>query len=878
MKSKKKSIFGIMLSLALALVTMPVLSQAAHAQLLPIEYLDDNGEKQSCEDYTEVTSKTNVFEDGKWYVVRESAEVKDEINVKGTAHLILVDDKSLSVSFGINVPKDKKLNIYAQSTDDKAGSLTVTGAMNHAGIGGGYGNSGGTIIINGGKITANGGNYAAGIGGGQADGSYKSTCTVTINGGVVTANGNYNGAGIGGGMNGAGANVTINGGIVTASSGSSGENYAFGIGHGRDTKSSGTLSQGNLTIGDGVVMKVSSDNSEWSNYDETNRARYMATVPITKYPLWVGGVQVNEENASDVLVNDPVNAGKVSYTPAEGDTPAKLTLNGAIITTGYEYDDEIVYGIYYTAKEPLNIELPSGSDNKIIGTEAFDRGIRAGGANITFSGNGKLTAEGSYRGIDAYGITVDGSNVTAASDSAAIASGSDIVIINGTVNATGKYTGIYTAEDSNITIKDGNVTTKGMDEGSEGIESYGDVIIDGGTVEASGTIGIAGENVTINGGTVNATGTEDNKEGIGTNAHFEPAGIFAENILEIKGGKVIAAGDGYGMLALKSVKNHIDGTGWTDKAGTQGKTDIAINTEGQDLSKYKKVQFPAKSDDPAKVTTAPKGKSMTYNGSALALVTAGKASGGSMQYAIGKNATTAPESGWTTAIPKATNAGTYYVWYKAAGDKDHVDSKPACVKATIARKPQAVGKTIVRNTIADTSKKTTDVVYDAVPGATGYDIAYRSRNASKWVIKSVGKTTRATIGGLSTRGLYEIKVRAKKAENTNYKAVAGGWSAAVYRSYHTTQKIRLVSGSKGSFTMSWAKDAQATGYQVMFSTQKNGSGAAKNINTLGKKTTSFTMKGLKSGKTYYVQVRELKKVGKTTYIGNVSKPLAIKIK
>lgn len=59
-----------------------------------------------------------------------------------------------------------------------------------------------------------------------------------------------------------------------------------------------------------------------------------------------------------------------------------------------------------------------------------------------------------------------------------------------------------------------------------------------------------------------------------------------------------------------------------------------------------------------------------------------------MQYALGKDAETAPTSGWAASVPTATEAGTYHVWYRAAGDADHRDSEPACVEATIAAKPE----------------------------------------------------------------------------------------------------------------------------------------------------------------------------------------------
>ena len=85
--------------------------------------------------------------------------------------------------------------------------------------------------------------------------------------------------------------------------------------------------------------------------------------------------------------------------------------------------------------------------------------------------------------------------------------------------------------------------------------------------------------------------------------------------------------------------------------------------------------------------TAPKARTLTYNGKAQTLVTAGTTSGGTMQYALGKDKTTAPAaSAYTASIPAKTDAGTYYVWYKVKGNDDYSDSSPACVIATIARK------------------------------------------------------------------------------------------------------------------------------------------------------------------------------------------------
>jgi len=74
---------------------------------------------------------------------------------------------------------------------------------------------------------------------------------------------------------------------------------------------------------------------------------------------------------------------------------------------------------------------------------------------------------------------------------------------------------------------------------------------------------------------------------------------------------------------------------------------------------------------PATVTA----NNRTYDGTEKPLVTAGEASGGEMQYALG-TATKATEP-YTTSIPAKTEAGTYYVWYKVKGDENHSDAAPA---------------------------------------------------------------------------------------------------------------------------------------------------------------------------------------------------------
>lgn len=140
---------------------------------------------------------------------------------------------------GIYVPQNKTVTIQG------SGSLTASSNGMGCGIGGGFQNACGNIVIAGGTITATGGgNGAAGIGGG-----YRSSCgNISITGGNITANGGVGAAGIGGGMEASCGNITITNG-VTSLTVTKGNSAPYSIGPG----SKGSC--GTVTIG-GAVGEV----------------------------------------------------------------------------------------------------------------------------------------------------------------------------------------------------------------------------------------------------------------------------------------------------------------------------------------------------------------------------------------------------------------------------------------------------------------------------------------------------------------------------------------------------------------------------------------------------------------------------------------------
>ncbi len=221
-------------------------------QKAAVEYLDENGQEQTCPGAIAVKNSDTQWSGG-WYVVDSAVEITGRVTVSGEVRLILKDGCELKAVEGINVGEGSSLTIYGQSGGSNMGQLTATGVDSDAGIGGGDGEDGGTITINGGAVTAlvtkdvDGAGTGAGIGGGhqgaggiitinggkvQADctgidgdgmgagiggGAYAPFGTITINGGIVTADGDY-GAGIGGGWESTDGIVTINGGTVNAAS------------------------------------------------------------------------------------------------------------------------------------------------------------------------------------------------------------------------------------------------------------------------------------------------------------------------------------------------------------------------------------------------------------------------------------------------------------------------------------------------------------------------------------------------------------------------------------------------------------------------------------------------------------------------------------
>ena len=135
-------------------------------------------------------------------------------------------------------------------------------------------------------------------------------------------------------------------------------------------------------------------------------------------------------------------------------------------------------------------------------------------------------------------------------------------------------------------------------------------------------------------------------------------------------------------------------------------------------------------------------ENLTYTGQEQALITAGSTQGGTMKYRLG-------ESGeFVDSIPTGKNAGTYTVYYKVVGDKNHNDTAPASVPVSIGKKPlpitgvTAESKPYDGTTNADISGVTFDNV--TLNRGTDYTVTANFDDAGVGNRKNVTATVRLT--------------------------------------------------------------------------------------------------------------------------------------
>jgi sugar phosphate isomerase/epimerase len=84
--------------------------------------------------------------------------------------------------------------------------------------------------------------------------------------------------------------------------------------------------------------------------------------------------------------------------------------------------------------------------------------------------------------------------------------------------------------------------------------------------------------------------------------------------------------------------------------------------------------------------------------------------------------------------------------------------------------------------------------------------------------------------------------------------------------------------AKKSIGLTWNRVPSATSYKIYYTTDKNFKKSIKSVTIKSNRTVKYTIKKLKTGKTYYVKVRGVNNIGSKTFYGAYTKAYKAKVK
>ena len=153
--------------------------------------------------------------------------------------------------------------------------------------------------------------------------------------------------------------------------------------------------------------------------------------------------------------------------------------------------------------------------------------------------------------------------------------------------------------------------------------------------------------------------------------------------------------------------------------------------------------------------------------------------------------------------------------------------------------------------------KTITLSWSKTTGATGYEV-YKYNSNSKKYEKIASTTSRSyKVTKLTAGTAYKFKVRAYTKAGTN---IFGAYSSVFSTATKTAKPtIKTATLSSGKVTLTWNNVSGESGYEIYYSTSKNGT--YKKMASVAANKTSYTTSKLTAGKTYYFKVRAYKTVG-----------------
>ena len=377
----------------------------------------------------------------------------------------------------------------------------------------------------------------------------------------------------------------------------------------------------------GYYTETNGGGTKYYNADGSSARTWGIDANTTLYAYWKKYL-----NNADITIEIPAQ----TYNGSEL-TPVVTVKDNGIEVSAAHYDIILPEGRTNAGDYTINIEAKEGSTAYVWTTQAtFTINKKA----LTVTANPKTITYGDAPAND--GVTYSG-----------FVNGENESVLGGTLgytynteeNGTGdNYTasspvGTYyiipsglTATNYDITFANGTLTVNPKSVTVTGIT------VDNKTYDGTTTAALNAANATVNGkvGEDNVTVNIDNATAV-----FADANAGTGKAVTITG--VTLGGDKANNYTLSDQPTGVTGT--IDK-------------------------------DASSVTAAPTAQSLVYNGSEQTLINAGTASGGTMNYSL-------DNSTWSTALPTATDAGEYTVYYKVEGDGNHNNTDAASIMAYI---------------------------------------------------------------------------------------------------------------------------------------------------------------------------------------------------
>lgn len=195
---------------------------------------------------------------------------------------------------------------------------------------------------------------------------------------------------------------------------------------------------------------------------------------------------------------------------------------------------------------------------------------------------------------------------------------------------------------------------------------------------------------------------------------------------------------------------------------------------------------------------------------------------------------------YTITYSNNTNPGTASITVTALS-KNYTGTKVIPFKITSAAVSGLRTSTIKNNSIK--------LAWSAQDYADGYQIC----NSKNQVVATTRKNS-YTVKGLTSCTTYKFKVRSY-VENADGSISYGNFSTAVSaKTLLNTPTLKVKSTSKGKVTLTWTKVTKATGYEIYYSTKKNG--VYTRLKTISKSSKrQYVDAGLASGEKYYYTIR-----------------------